>query len=351
MSATLGDIERITALARFLPAGAENQRFTTKPNAVTDFMEQVKRVGTSGRNHSHTSLNPALFSVTTHASVISTVRIPPGMLQRISNILQRSQRDRRPMSTNRKDQVVVVIPARYAAQRLPGKPLADIGGKPMIQHVYERAARATLVHAVVVATDDERIASSVRAFGGHVTMTPENCRSGTDRVAFTAKNLKDVAIVINVQGDEPLIEPSMIDEAVRPLLSDPSIPVGTLVRKIAAETDLANPNVVKVVLDREGRCLYFSRSIIPFGRDRATSDWLGQHVFYKHIGLYVFRYQFLLHYLEMPQTPLEKMEKLEQLRILEHGHTIKAAVTMYDSIPVDTPDDLERVRALVAKTP
>jgi len=254
------------------------------------------------------------------------------------------------MSKSQKDRVIAIIPARYASQRLPAKPLADIAGKPMVQHVYERTARATLVHTVLVATDDERIASAVRSFGGHAVITPESCQNGTDRIAFVAKSLKDADIVINVQGDEPLIEPAMIDEAVRPLLDDRNTHMGTLVRRIESEADLVNPNIVKVVLDRDGRCLYFSRSAIPFGRDRAQHDWLQHHTYYKHIGLYVFRRDLLLRYAEMHQTPLERMEKLEQLRILEHGFPIKAVVTLHDSITVDTTDDLERVRALILKT-
>ncbi len=254
------------------------------------------------------------------------------------------------MSTASAERVIAVIPARYASQRLPAKPLATIRGKPMIQHVVERAERATLVNAVLVATDDERIASAVRAFGGHAVMTPEDCRSGTDRIAYVAQSLPDATIIANVQGDEPLIDPAMIDEAIRPLLDDPSLPVGTLVRRIDADADLTNPNIVKVVLDRGGRCLYFSRSAIPFGRDRAPSEWLREHAYYKHIGLYVFRREFLIHYAGLRQTPLELMEKLEQLRILEYGFTIRAAVTTSESISVDTAEDLERVRSMLAVT-
>jgi 3-deoxy-manno-octulosonate cytidylyltransferase (CMP-KDO synthetase) len=252
---------------------------------------------------------------------------------------------------NRQERVVAIIPARYASQRLPGKPLADILGKPMVQHVYERAARATLVNAVLVATDDSRIASAVRAFGGHAVMTPESCQSGTDRIACVAHTIHDATIVVNVQGDEPLIEPAMIDEAIQPLLDDPTCPVGTLVRRIDSAADLTNPGTVKVVMGNHGRCLYFSRAAIPFGRDRAPAEWLRSHTYYKHVGLYVFRRDFLLRYAGMQQTPLEMMEKLEQLRILEHGYSITAAVTTHDSVPVDTADDLDRVRALAEKTP
>lgn len=258
------------------------------------------------------------------------------------------------------ERVVAVIPARYGSQRLPGKPLADLCGKPMIQHVYERVAQARTIDWCLVATDDERIAATVRAFGGHAVLTPENLPTGTDRVAFVARSLRDATIVVNVQGDEPLMEPAMIDEAVRVVLSNPDTAVGTLVREIENVQDLTNPGVVKVVLDAEKRCLYFSRSPIPFVRDRQSSSshpvyekvagtdgWLKHHRYYKHIGLYVYRRDFLLRLSEMAQTPLEAAEQLEQLRILEHGHTIQAAVTNYDSTPVDTPADLERVRPLM----
>lgn len=240
---------------------------------------------------------------------------------------------------------VAIIPARYASQRLPAKPLADIGGKPMIQHVYEKAAQATLAGRVLVATDDRRIVEAVEAFGGTAVMTPADLQSGTDRIAFAARSISDADIVVNVQGDEPLIAPEMIDEGIR-VVAESNSPVGTLVRKIEQESDLFNPNVVKVVLGNDGTCLYFSRSPIPFGRDLAQHDWLKHTPYYKHIGLYVFRRDFLLRYPSLPQTPLELAEKLEQLRILEHGFAIRAAVTEYDSVPVDTEDDLKRIRQI-----
>lgn len=246
--------------------------------------------------------------------------------------------------------VVAIIPARYASQRLPAKPLADICGKPMVQHVYERAGRASTINRVIVATDDHRIAEVVRRFGGDAVMTPASLQTGTDRIAFVAKSIPDADIVANIQGDEPLIEPSMIDEAVRPLLDDESIKVGTLVRRIENTDELLNPGIVKVVLDRNSNGIYFSRSPIPFGRDIEQRKWLNEISYYKHIGLYVFRRQFLNTYTSMPQTPLEKAEKLEQLRILENGHNIRCSVTAFDSIPVDTQDDLQRVRTIVSTT-
>lgn len=243
---------------------------------------------------------------------------------------------------------VAIIPARYGSQRLPAKPLADINGKPMIQHVYEAAAKAARIDTVIVATDDERIASAVRAFRGVAVMTPTTLQSGTDRVAFVAKDLSDADIIVNVQGDEPLLASEMIDEGVA-VVAESDASVGTLVKKIENDTELFNPNVVKVVLANNGNCLYFSRSPIPFGRERVQTDWLKAHTYYKHIGLYVFRRDFLLRYTTLKQTPLELAEKLEQLRILEAGYSIRAGVTQYDSTPVDTQEDLERVRDMCRK--
>jgi 3-deoxy-manno-octulosonate cytidylyltransferase (CMP-KDO synthetase) len=248
-----------------------------------------------------------------------------------------------------KTMVVAIIPARYASQRLPAKPLADICGKPMIQHVYERTSKALTIDKTFVATDDERIASAVRAFGGNCVMTPATLQTGTDRIAHAAKSLPDADIVVNVQGDEPLIEPSMIDEAVKPLLHDDSISAGTLVRRIDNVDELVNPGIVKVAIDGNGNALYFSRSSIPFGRDIEQRTWLEHHSYYKHIGLYVFRSEFLDTFTAMGQTPLEKAEKLEQLRILENGYNIRCTVTSFDSIPVDTENDLARVRRIMEK--
>jgi 3-deoxy-manno-octulosonate cytidylyltransferase (CMP-KDO synthetase) len=255
------------------------------------------------------------------------------------------------MSTKETGRAVVIIPARFTSKRLPGKPLLEIAGKPMIQHVFEHASRARCVNAVLVATDDKRIASAVEAFGGHAVMTPVDIRSGTDRIAFVAQSLTDSDTIINVQGDEPLINPLIIDQTAAPVLSDPAIPVATPVRRIQTEEDLLNPNTTKVVIDNRQNCLYFSRSPIPFCRDAADGRWLDLHTFYKHIGLYVFRREFLLRYAAMQRTKLEHAEKLEQLRILEHGFRIRAVPTEYDSVPVDTPEDLERVRDMMRGTP
>jgi 3-deoxy-manno-octulosonate cytidylyltransferase (CMP-KDO synthetase) len=242
---------------------------------------------------------------------------------------------------------VAIIPARYGSTRLPGKPLLEIGGKPMIQHVVERASQAMLVERVLVATDDQRIVDAVHGFGGEAVMTSPDCRSGTDRIAEVVRSLSGVDIVVNVQGDEPLIPPTMIDAAVKPLWEDPLILVGTLVRRIARTEELNDPAVPKVALDRNGRCLFFTRSPIPHGRDIPQEAWLDHHTYYRHIGIYVFRRSFLLRYALLEQTPLERAEQLEQLRILEHGYSIHAAVTEEESMAVDTPADLERVRRIM----
>jgi 3-deoxy-manno-octulosonate cytidylyltransferase (CMP-KDO synthetase) len=216
----------------------------------------------------------------------------------------------------------------------------------MIQHVYEQASRACLVHDVIVATDDDRIVAAVRKFGGRAVITPVDTPSGSDRIAHVASRLLDAGIIVNVQGDEPFIPPAMIDEAIRPFHADPLVQVGTLARRIEDIADLQNPAVVKVVLDRNGNALYFSRSSIPYGRDITTTELLAHYGVYRHIGLYVYRREFLLHYTTLPQTPLEQAEKLEQLRILENGYTIRVVITTHNSIAVDTPADLQHARAL-----
>ena len=236
---------------------------------------------------------------------------------------------------------IVVIPARYDSTRLPGKALADIGGRPMIEHVYRRAAEARTISSVIVATDDERIVEAVRAFGGDVRMTSADHRSGTDRLAEIAR-ATDCDLVVNVQGDEPLVEPAMIDEAVAPFATDPALRMSTLRRRLTDAADFRNPNVTKVVVDRDGYALYFSRAPIPYQREDspAAPAW-------RHVGLYVYRRECLLLLAGLAPTALEQSEALEQLRALEHGIRIKAVETQYDSIGVDTPDDLERVRSII----
>ncbi len=245
--------------------------------------------------------------------------------------------------------VTAVIPARYASTRFPGKPLADIHGKPMIQWVYERTRQSSGVNRVVVATDDERIAAAVTAFGGEVQMTRADHPTGTDRLAEVAARL-ETDLIVNVQGDEPLIDPRMIDQAVNAVRRNPGVVMGTLKTPIASVEEFLNPNVVKVVTDRQGFALYFSRAPIPHPRDLADdleANFPRIEAF-KHIGLYVYRKDFLLTYPRLSPTPLEQLEKLEQLRALEHGFRIKVAATDLTSLGVDTPEDLERVRAAVA---
>lgn len=243
--------------------------------------------------------------------------------------------------------VVGVIPARYASQRLPAKPLLDLLGKTMVQRVYEQAKKATRLHRVMVATDDERIAKVVHDFGGEVIITPPEIKSGSDRVAAVAAN-DDGDIYVNIQGDEPLIAPQMIDQVAEILINDAVAVVGTLARKINTSIELSNPGVVKVVVDRNSNALYFSRSTIPYVRDEQNPlKWVERKTFYKHIGLYVFRKDFLLQFSQTPESNLEQSEKLEQLRILENGYNIKVGITEYDSLPVDTLADAERVIAIL----
>ena len=244
--------------------------------------------------------------------------------------------------------VTAIIPARYASTRFPGKPLADILGKPMIQHVYERTCRAEHVDRVIVATDDMRISDAVQAFGGTVVMTREDHATGTDRLAEVASGL-ECEHVVNVQGDEPLIEPHMITQAIAPLLADRSIPMGTLRAPIADIDEYSNPNVVKVVCDEKHKALYFSRSSIPFSRELAVERGFAAWPIrpFRHIGLYVYRRDFLLRYPLMAPTPLERLECLEQLRALEHGFQIHVAETDLPSQGVDTPEDLEKVISLL----
>jgi 3-deoxy-manno-octulosonate cytidylyltransferase (CMP-KDO synthetase) len=240
--------------------------------------------------------------------------------------------------------VVGIIPARYGSTRFPGKPLADLLGKPVVQHVYERAREAQTLERLVVATDDDRIFQAVTGFGGEAVMTRSDHPNGTDRLAEAAADM-EAEIVVNIQGDEPLIEGAVIDAAVQPLLADASIPMGTLVARITHPADLHNPNVVKVVIDRQGFALYFSRSLIPYARGGNGA----QTVYYYHPGLYVYRKEFLLTYASLPPTPLEQVEKLEQLRALEHGYRIKVVETQHNSVGVDTPADLEHVKRLLQR--
>jgi len=244
--------------------------------------------------------------------------------------------------------ITAVIPARYASTRFPGKALAEIDGRPMIQYVYERAAQSKLISRVIVATDDPRIADAVSMIGGEVIMTSRDHETGTDRLAEVAAAL-DSDIIVNVQGDEPLIDPAMIDQALQPLLEEDDLQMGTVKTRIKCLHDFLSPNVVKVVTDNRGNALYFSRSPLPFFRDKwkdlkDESFSSGKLLCYKHVGLYVYRRDFLLKFASMPATFLEISEKLEQLRAIENGVTIRVVETEFESIGVDTPDDLLKVQ-------
>jgi len=242
--------------------------------------------------------------------------------------------------------VLAVIPARFHSTRLPGKILADIAGKPMIEHVYRRASAASRVHAVIVATDDERIASAVRSFGGVAIMTRADHASGTDRIAEVVSKLP-CGIVVNVQGDEPLIEPQTIDAAVEPLLNDRSIGMSTISRPFKNVEEFRNPNVVKVVTNDFGDALYFSRATIPFSAASGNSVPSAASA---HIGLYVYRRETLLKLASAPANRLELEESLEQLRALANGIRIRVVETTHVVAGVDTPEDLDRVRSLMLTT-
>ncbi|MFH1060621.1 MAG: 3-deoxy-manno-octulosonate cytidylyltransferase [Pseudomonadota bacterium] len=240
----------------------------------------------------------------------------------------------------------VIIPARYGSTRFPGKPLVMINGKPMIQHVMDRAGRAEGVATVVAATDDERIARAVEAFGGRVVMTESVLRSGSDRVAAAAAALKLPAhdLVVNVQGDQPLLPPEVINLTARPLLAEPALGLATPVVEITRPEEIPDPNHVKTVMDAKNNALYFSRSPVPCNRDR------GATTYYKHLGVYIFRRSFLDVFAGLPTGRLEEIEKLEQLRALEHGHAVRCVQVAFDSPEVDRPEDAERVAQILRES-
>lgn len=241
------------------------------------------------------------------------------------------------------DSVVAIIPARFDSTRLPGKPLAEIGGKSMLERVWERARAVPGITRVLVATDHAGVAEAVRAFGGEVALTRPDHPSGTDRIAEVAAHL-EADIIVNVQGDLPFLDPAVPGAALACLREDPQRPMATVKAPIHDPAEMTNPNVVKVVTDRRGDALYFSRSPLPFWRDGFPAGVLG----YRHLGLYVFRRDFLLRFPTLPPTPLEGAERLEQLRVLEHGYRIGVAeVQDAVGIEVDTPADLQRARVFV----
>ncbi|MDT8379719.1 MAG: 3-deoxy-manno-octulosonate cytidylyltransferase [Desulfotignum sp.] len=235
---------------------------------------------------------------------------------------------------------IAVIPSRFGSSRLKGKPLVPIAGRPMIQRVYEQAQKSPVVTGVWVATDDDRIVTAVNAFGGNAVMTSDTCRSGTDRVAETANILKLAPddIVINIQGDQPVFDPRSLKDLIAPFEQDPAVEMTTLAFKIQNPREITDPKDVKVVFDSRGRALYFSRAQIPFPRDGET-----QTDYYKHLGFYAYKKSFLDRFVTLPTGRCEAVEKLEQLRALEHGFSIHVALTAFDSPEIDLPEDVQRV--------
>lgn len=238
--------------------------------------------------------------------------------------------------------IAVIIPARYASTRLPGKPLIKIQDKPIIQWVYERAQQSKLATRVIVATDDEKINQAVRDFQGEVIMTSPDHKSGSDRIAEIVRNNPDIEIAVNVQGDEPLIKPESIDKAIEGLHG---ADISTLIREIKDKEEINNPNIVKAVIDNNGKALYFSRAAIPYEREPEQAKYYG------HIGLYVYKREVLLKLTELEQTDLEKTEGLEQLRALQNGFTINTVEVDYKPIGIDTPEDVEEFERLLSKRP
>ncbi|MDP2363331.1 MAG: 3-deoxy-manno-octulosonate cytidylyltransferase [Ignavibacteria bacterium] len=246
--------------------------------------------------------------------------------------------------------ILGVIPARFASTRLMGKPLADIGGKSLLQHTYEGASKSKLMNQIVIAVDDEQVAKAAKEFGAAVMMTPKSCATGSDRIAIVAKEFPRADIIVNIQGDEPFISGMMIDQAIEPLLFDLDVNVSTLAKLIESVEELKSPSVVKVVFDYKNFALYFSRSPIPYVRDAEDEkDMIEKADFYKHVGLYVYRKEYLLKFTQLEPTDLEMWENLEQLRMLENGFNIKIVETEYDSFSVDTPEDLEKARKIYSK--
>lgn len=244
--------------------------------------------------------------------------------------------------------IACIIPARYSSTRFPGKPLANIAGHPMISWVYHRAKSVKEFQDIIVATDDKRIFESVKTFGGKVIMTPENLQSGTDRVAYVAKDLA-VDVVVNLQGDEPLISPEILSQICN-VFGDEQVLMATPVKIVKDSKDLLNKNAVWVVKDKNNDALYFSRAVLPaVHKVNNISDWLDHHVYYKHIGIYAYRKEFLLRLTKMPRIGLEKTEDLEQLRVLENGFKIRCVETEYQSVNVDVPEDIIKVINAIEK--
>lgn len=250
--------------------------------------------------------------------------------------------------------VLGVIPARYGSTRFPGKVMADLGGKPILQWVYEAACEVRRLDELVIATDDTRVAEAARGFGAEVVMTSPDHVSGTDRIVEVVVHRQDVDVVVNLQGDEPFMPSESVDEAIGALESEPALKVSTLIHRIEDVDELLDPSVVKVVGDHRGNALYFSRSLIPYARDMERPDgdldfeaMLDFTVYYRHIGLYVYRRDFLMEFASWTPSPLEMIEKLEQLRILQNGYPIRLIETEYPSMGIDTPEDLAMAKEII----
>ncbi len=240
-------------------------------------------------------------------------------------------------------QILGIIPSRFASTRFPGKPLVDIGGKTMIQRVYLQACKAKSLSNVIVATDDERIYNHVKSFGGQVMLTNSRHQSGTDRCAEVATNFQDMQAIINIQGDEPFIDPLQIDLVAQRLKQNTAINIATLAKKITQSEQLFSPNIVKVVFNSDKVANYFSRSPIPYIRGVEKEDWTAKGIFYKHIGLYGYQRATLLEIAQLPMSILEKSESLEQLRWLENGYKIGISLTNIETVGIDTPADLKKI--------
>ena len=245
--------------------------------------------------------------------------------------------------------VLGVIPARYGSTRFPGKPLSEICGKPMIQHVYEGSKGSKVLDKLIVATDNEEIFNMVKSFGGEVIMTDENIQTGTDRTAEVAK-IYPYEVVLNIQCDEPLLEGWMLDKLAEPLIKDENIHSSTLVKRITELKELEDTNLVRVVIDQKGFALYFSRAEVPFYNSSPNKEeWIKKHEYYRHIGLYGFQRDFLFKFVELGESYLEKAERLEQLRVLENGYRMKVEIVDYIPYPVDVPEDIKEVERFIGE--
>lgn len=250
------------------------------------------------------------------------------------------------MERKKPQRIIGIIPARYGSTRFPGKPLAKISGKSLIQRTYENARQCSLLQDVIVATDDERIFQEVLAFNGNAVMTSPTCPTGTERLAEVVKNsgYDDVELMVNIQCDEPLIKAATLDQVIQILQESPEAVMSTAAAKITSKEDALDPNTVKCVINVKGEALYFSRTLIPNGHQ---GRWQPHVTYYKHIGVYAYRRQFLMHYPELAPTSLQMAEDLEQLKVLEHGYIIKVAVVKDDVVGVDTPEDIRKIESLL----